>query len=590
MALVCFCRTAFLAVLVTSSHCFAQSEQPTIVDDEVLRKAPDAVGKPVAVQLGSGWSLSTRGDATIGMGIRTRAQRSSLAPAGKNNSDDGNINYAKGDVFSRVARGDVTFDLRNAAGYGAVVSGMAWYDYDLEQDGVPHGNNPNGYQPGAALSDSGFARQARFRGVDLLGAYAYGKSDVGLGTLNWRVGRLTLLRDPGFSFVGGLRDLDARNAVASSRPGAQPIEATIPFWGATASWNATRSLTIDGFLQVSQQHSVGAGCGTFFATNDYSPDGCNRVFYSSTLGEQQNTARGLFIPRSDDVKAPDRPDQFGIGVSYLASAIGTRASIFAAHYDSRNGYIGTYKNRGLGPSAGNSYYVEYPGNKDLIALSTATRIPSQGITFINEISLTMRQPLQKNPNLLLAGFLQGTGPYGADARALPPNSQYQGYDRYSVVQIQTGAQKDFGPMLGAARASLGAELGYKHVVGLPSAAVRPYSRSEVDEVCPVAATCTTLDGFVTADAYAYRVRASADFVDVARLGVTLTPSLTFGQDVKGWSFDYQFIQGRKNVRLALDADYGHGLISNVTWATSRGGQWNERRDRDFVLASIGVKY
>ena len=548
---------------------------------------PEGVGKQT--DLGSEWTTKLSGAVTVGAGVRTRAQKPTLKLGGGNNSDDGNINYAKDDIFSEIIKAYAKVDVQNRSGTGVVLSGMAWYDYNLNHHSVPHGNNPNNFLPGT-LSDQGFDRQARFDGIELLDSYAYGKSEALGGPLDWRIGRLSVARDAGFSFTGGLRDLDARNTAASTRPGALAEEGVLPFWGTTARWAVTPALRLEGFLQFAQQKSIGPGCGTFFATNDYTPEGCNRVFYDKTVTERANVVRGTFIPRADDITPTNRPDQLGVNTSYLFESVGTRVSASYAHYHSRNGYTSVIKGRTLGPFTGAQYEIEYPADKNLFALTTSTRIASQQLIWINELSVISNQPLQLNPSSLLAGFLRGDGPLAADAIAQRPNTLYHGYDRFRVIQLQTGALKEFGAVLGATRTYVGAEVAIKHVVGLPDRAKRPYSRPEIDDVCSTDAECATLDGFVTSNAWGYRVRAGMDFPNVASSSITLRPSVTFAQDVRGWSYDYGFVQDRKSIRLSLDADLTRGVFGNLTYAASRGGLFNTRKDRDFSLASIGFRF
>jgi hypothetical protein len=159
-----------------------------------------------------------------------------------------------------------------------------------------------------------------------------------------------------------------------------------------------------------------------------------------------------------------------------------------------------------------------------------------------------------------------------------------------VIQAQTGVLKEFGSMLGAAKSYLGAEIGIKHVVGLPDSTLRPYSRPEIDDACSTDAQCATQDGFVTSNAWGYRVRAGMEFANIGETGITLRPSVAFAQDVKGWSYDYAFIEGRKTIRLSLEGDFGRYLIANVAYAASRGGLFNTHKDMDFVLASVGIRF
>jgi hypothetical protein len=270
--------------------------------------------------------------------------------------------------------------------------------------------------------------------------------------------------------------------------------------------------------------------------------------------------------------------------------LGTRVGISFAHYHSRSGYSSAIKGDRLGPAPGFGYKIEYPDHKNLLAFTTATRVPSHRIAWLNEISLTYGQPIQLNTSALLAAFLRGQGPLAADAIALPPNSLYHGYDRFRVLQAQTGALKEFGSMLGATKSYLAAEIGLKHVFGLPPSTLRPYSRPEVDDVCATDAQCATQDGFVTSNAWGYRVRYGMEFANIGGTGTTLRPTISFAQDVNGWSYDYGFVEGRKTVRLSLDGDFRRILFANLAYGATRGGLFNRRKDMDFVLASIGIRF
>src|SRR5258706_15966429 len=457
-------RLAVLSGLFMTIVGAAWAQDTSVVDDDLSQQTQAGRAKRGERATDSEWRTVVTGEATYGVGVRTHAQKSSLKPGGGNNADDGNLNYPKNATFANVVRGDIAVDVRHRSGYGIKFSAMAWYDYNLIHHSVPHGNNPDNYVPGP-LSDEGFDRQARFSGVDLLDTYVYGKSEPGPGIVDWRIGKVTLQRDPGFTFVGGLRDLDARNTAASTRPGAQPNQVTIPFWGATARWAMTPLVRVEGFLQFAPQKSVGAGCGTFFAANDYTPEGCNRIMYNKAITEQQNVAAGVFIPRNDDVTPKGRPDQFGLGASTLLKEWGTRAGVYAAHYDSRAGYLTVLKGSKLGPAGGSSYQIEFPDNKNLLAFTTATRIPTQNIAWLNELIVTNGQPLQQNPSLLLAAFLRGQGAYEADASAQPTHTIYPAYDRFRVIQLQTGMRTEFGAALGASSSFLAFEVGLKHVAG-----------------------------------------------------------------------------------------------------------------------------
>jgi Protein of unknown function (DUF1302) len=544
---------------------------------------------PAPTDLVPDWTIKAHGAVSAGIGVRTSAQKSSLKPGGATNSDDGNLNYAKGDTFSRVVQGLAVVDVQHRGGLGFNLGAMGWYDDNLLHHSVPQGNNPNNYTPGP-LSDRGFAPEARFQHVELLDAYAYGKQATAGGALRWQLGWLQLDRLTELSFPGGLRDLETRNSPGGSRPGAFREAATLPVWAATARLDVSPELRLQGFWQLAPRQSVSSGCGTFFSSNDYAQQGCDRVFYSARLTQQQNTAKGLFFTRAPDVLPQHRPDQFGLSASYLLKALATKVSVAYAHYHSRESYTDSVKGVGLGPASGGQYAIEYPGNKNLLALSTSTRFPGANLGWSNELSIIGRQPVQINTSDLLAAGLGAGGTMAATFAAAPNHSLIRGYDRYTVLQLQSGLRKSFDNIGGGVSAFIEGEAGFKHVVGLTDVNERHYGRPETSDACDTPAECATNDGYVTSNAWAYRLRAGLEWRNAAPGVLKLRPSLLFGQDVRGWSYDYAFVQGRKNARLVLDADFVHGLCANLSWVTSWGGQFNARRDRDYLLASIGKQF
>ncbi|MBO9687293.1 MAG: DUF1302 family protein [Mitsuaria chitosanitabida] len=535
------------------------------------------------------WTLTWTPVATLGTGIRTSRQRATLVPGGSNNGDDSDLNYAAGDTFSRVVKLNSEFKAVHRSGLGLELDGYAWYDDAQLHGKVAHGNNPSNYQPDAPLSDRGFARGARFQGAQVLGAYLFGTTAVGEGSAEFKLGKLSLERERGFSFTGGSRDLETRNAAAAARPGALANEGAVPVWAATARWNVNAALKLEAFLQFKPEGSVQAGCGTFAAVLDFSAPGCDRVFYSNVLSEQQNIARGIFTARGPDIEPRNRPDQFGLGASYVVREIGTRFGVLAAKYHSRDAFVDVLKGKGLGPAAGATYQIEHPTDKQLLSFSTATRIPALNLSVLNELSFIDHQPIQLNTTDLLNAFLAGQGPLGAEAKALPNGTLFRGYDLYKVAQLQTGLLKEFPGLWGSRKAVLGFEASVKHVMDLPDPSVRRYMRPENSGVCTTPGACTTNDGFVTSTAWAYRMHVGMEIDNVGGSGVLLRPALIFGQDVKGWSYDYAFIEGRKSARLSLDADFSRHVYANVSYTISRGGQFNIRKDMDFVMASVGYK-
>jgi len=153
-------RLAVLPGLIMTIVGAAWAQDTTVVDDDLSQQTQAARAKRGENATDSDWKTVVTGEATYGVGVRTRDQKGSLKPGGGNNADDGNLNYPKNATFANVVQGDFAVDVRNRSGYGIKLSAMAWYDDNLIHHSVPHGNNPDNYVPGP-LSDEGFDRQAR---------------------------------------------------------------------------------------------------------------------------------------------------------------------------------------------------------------------------------------------------------------------------------------------------------------------------------------------------------------------------------------------------------------------------------------------
>ena len=70
--------------------------------------------------VGAGWRMEERDMAKIGI--------TNGGEAYSNNNDDGNLNFDKGDTFSKAVKGLHELDLRHVDGYGIFMRGLWLYD------------------------------------------------------------------------------------------------------------------------------------------------------------------------------------------------------------------------------------------------------------------------------------------------------------------------------------------------------------------------------------------------------------------------------------------------------------------------------
>lgn len=88
-------------------------------------------------------------------------------------------------------------------------------------------------------------------------------------------------------------------------------------------------------------------------------------------------------------------------------------------------------------------------------------------------------------------------------------------------------------------------------------------------------------GYVTDYAWGYKMRASLDYSQIFGTSWSMTPSLFFAHDVKGWSMDTQFSEGRKTLSFGLGFNLNkvHNVsLSYTTYADT--AKYDQYRDRD----------
>ena len=570
------------------------------------------LGEATSLDIGAA-NLSVRGWLGLGTVIRAANPDPALTNgASMNTLNDGDLNYRSGDAVSTAIESYVQADLQYQ-GLGLRLAGKAWYDYTLAQQSVLHGNVANHYQPGAALSDEGFVPLGRFGNVVLDDAYLYGNAHLAAYPVQWRVGRQTIpWGSPTAS--GMLSQVNATDYAALSRASSVAAEAGIPDWAVYSKLNLSERLSLDAFYQFAFAPNVYPGCGTFYSTGDYVQPGCNQLTLNGALlsaiahrsistTDAQAVSNALdYVSRGTD-RLPSG-GQYGAGLQYRLDGVG-KFGFYAANIDSKVGYTGVQHNSAgvLTPLLANTgqaqatglssqYYRTYPADLHLFVLNFATRLPGQTGVYA-ELGYIPDQPLAWNGADFLNGLLLGRGPL-ARLYSLPAGATADGYDRFQVMNLSLGAQRPLGRLAGG-DFKLAAELGFKHVFALPDPSVMRYGRagwgmaaSQAYASCSGDATTCRLDGFITSNAWAARVRLEGRYA-TPWPDLTLTPALTLGQDVRGYSYDGQYSQGRFSTLFGLTLNMGRDYQVDLSYLRTGGGDYNLLRDRSLVSLGLGMR-
>ncbi|MNO79233.1 hypothetical protein D3C76_703970 [compost metagenome] len=506
----------------------------------------------------------------------------------------------------------------NWRNYGAFLRGKAWYDYVLENREVDFGHSANGYQPDSKLDDSHFDELAQFQGVALLDAYLFGDFELGEHPLNARIGKQVVNWGEGLFFQNGINAANPIDVAALRRPGSQVKEALLPVPMLYGNLGLTDSLSLEAFYQLEWRKTVLEGCGTYFSTNDYIPDGCFGVPRGGA-NDPTSFENDQIIRRAPDDE-PSDAGQFGVALRYFAEEIGTEFGAYALNIHSRTPYASIRTD--LRPAVGagwlpgqqatnGRYFADYPEDIRIFGLSFSTNL--WGTSVFGEYSYRPNQPVQLATgdlipafagNPLLTGQLIGQDlTLGQDAIDAAPGSVYNGYDRREISQLSLGFIKSVPQVLAADSLNLIGEAGMKYVHDLPSLSERRYTKGDLygsDLAQGSAAGCSlgaapqyrelacSSDGYASRFSWGYRLRAQLNYPGLFA-GINVSPFVAFGRDVKGWSYDGNFVEDRLLGSVGVKADYLQNYSAELSWSGSGNTPFGAT-DRDFIALSLRMGF
>ncbi|MEQ9106100.1 MAG: DUF1302 domain-containing protein [Limnobacter sp.] len=460
---------------------------------------------------------------TVGSSMRLENAHASVVSIGNggtaasNTVDDGNLNYANGDVFSSVAKavGELELTKDNV---GAFVRAKAYSDFQTPNKGVDHGSSKNAYIPGQEPSDSGFPDGSRFEDAQLLDAFGFASFEPMDKPLTIKFGRQVVTWGEALFVLGGVNQYSNFDVAALRRPGAQLKEVFLPIPQVSANLQATQSLSIETFAQLNHEKVVIDGCGTLFSPADLlncgnSGSGLNPgalalgntgtfINFSRYTDRQTLTGGGdarvetadgrdvgpastlLGLAASTvnfkmDETAERRPSdkgQIGLAARFFAAELGTEFGVYAVNYHQRipnlslvnrptNNSNSIFSGQGTGALfqiPGLSYFFDW-GAEDIQVLGFSAATELAGWSLFGEVSFTKDYPVPYNTPDLIKGAATGTGPlsqYRAQANNGEPGTVVlAGSKPLDKIQMQASTIKLFPRRLGASAIALVGEIG-----------------------------------------------------------------------------------------------------------------------------------
>ncbi|MCO6056015.1 DUF1302 domain-containing protein [Pseudomonas sp. MOB-449] len=515
-------------------------------------------------------------------------------------SDDGRLNFKKGETFSKIFKGIHDLELKYGD-TGVFLRGKYWYDFELKDE----------HRLFYDIDDHNRKEGARSSGAQLLDAFLYHNYNLGDLPGSFRIGKQVVSWGESTFIGNSINSINPIDAAAFRRPGAEIKEGLIPVNMIYLSQSLTDNLSAEAFYQLEWDQTVADNCGTFFSTSDVVADGCvDRLVVAGPdlpPGVSTNTGGTLYIPRAGDRDARDS-GQFGVAMRWFVPELNdTEFGAYAMNYHSRSPIFSTIRTTRPDPriipgAPGARYFIEYPEDIRLYGLSFQTNI--EGTSVAGEVSFRPNMPLQINStDLSFAALGVPNSPVFESGHARNrAGEDLHGYERKPVTQAQVTATQFIDQVLGASRLTLVGEVGYNHIGGLSDdIGELRYGRDPIygpgqlssQAVClaltaasPQQRECND-KGFYTSSSWGYRARASLEYSNVFA-GINLTPSVAWSHDVDGYGPNFN--EGSKAISLGLNAEYQNTYTASLSYTDFFGGHYNVTTDRDFVALSFGLNF
>lgn len=562
-----------------------------------------AVSQAHAFQGRSGdWALSL--DTTLSYGVNYRMENQdrrliARANGGKGdnsaliNSDDGNLNFKKGELFSEVAKVVTEMDLNFQDDYGIFLRARGFYDFELKDDDRRHREISS-----KGLDDAGAS-------IDLLDAFVYGSWTVADRALNVRLGRQVINWGEGLFYQNGIGATNPVDLNALRAPGSELKEAYLPTLMSYASFELSDGLSIEGYWQPGSawEETKIDPCGTYFSTLDALGGGCDYLMlpplqeqltqalvpgglafdtpeqalaYANSLPAIPALAlvKGLlpttYIPRGKDVKADDAA-QFGVALRWMVPELNdSELGFYYLRYNMNVPMIGlTVAQTMMGLPLANTanYYAEYLEKRHLYGLSFNTSIG--GDNWLNGLSLAGELSYRPNAPIALGlGEYLPTALFGTN-QGVPAGTRLDGFSEKAMWQASLVGIYSFNNLLGSNAATLFTEVVGSRVQGL---------ESDIDYYG------------ATSSAWGAQSSLSLTYSNVFNV-VNLVPSVSYQYGINGVApqLTNGLLEERKSYSVGLDAIYQESLTLGIKYVGySGGGLANKSSDRDYL--GFNIKY
>ncbi|HFF2131827.1 TPA: DUF1302 domain-containing protein [Pseudomonas aeruginosa] len=509
------------------------------------------------------------------------------------NSDDGNLNYNKHDVFSHVVKG--THELSLAFGDGWSALGRVSWAKDFKMDNTRR----------TELDGPG-DREATER-LDLLDLWVAKSFDLGEMPAKVKVGNQVISWGEEIFMPGGINQINALSLPKYHTPGTQLKEVFIPAPMASFNIGLSDTLSLEAYYQFKWNAYGIDPAGTYYSGSDVVGEGNRPIYYStnyvdgfygagfcaanmpngrcgepliSGLDDATLVANGLAIPFAGERDAKD-DGQYGVALRWNVEEIETEFGFFYQRYHDKLPFVGYTATSNPDALLVDNYFINYGEDKDLFGLSMNTMVGP----------VAVGAELSYRPNDSVA--IDPTVPFGAafsgqfNEFSVFDTGVHNGFVEEKKWQAHVNAIYTFSAndTLGFIPSSLGASDGYL----LAEAVVTHYQDLDTSGQTPYFLPDYSLPDKTS---WGYVAELGINYPNVFGSGITVTPQLDFYHDVNGTAPNaLPFVEGRKSLTSSLLFNYRDRWKGGLQWVQYWGGGDNNlMADRDFLSGNISYSF
>ena len=505
-------------------------------------------------------------------------------------SDNGNLNYKKGDIVSAVLKGTHELYLKFPQGWSGLVRGT-WVEDTKAADT-------------RRTPLSGEAKGLAVQNWTWLDAYVAKDVHIGDRPAKIKVGNQVISWGEDIFIYGGVNVTNAIYLDKFRTPGTQLKEVFRPAPMISLNTGVTDNLSFEGYYQWKWNSFRFDPVGTYFsgadvigrgAQNAYFPTSVANAFFAcglptgalgdpggshglndSQLGNPATNPCGIgtVVPRGE-TNTPKNSGQFGLVFRYKPESINAELAFYHLRYHDKIPFIGFKVDGNPFNPLGVSYFEDYGANKKLYGVSMNTKVGDVAVGA--ELTYRPNDSVGVDPTVPLAGPFALSGP-GVVQRGFVNEKKWQAHlTGFYLIPPSSP--------LGSVMTGLGASEGFI----LAEAALARYPNLDLSGAIPYLLPNYELP---TKTSWGYVIEIGITYSNVLGTRWNMTPQIDFAHDVRGTSPNtIPFAEGRKGMTLSLNFDLDRKWRANVGYTGYWGGGGNNLlRDRDMLFSSVSYSF